>query len=116
LSSGAALLPRAGRASRITGAAGTSRCGARHGSGPTADRTETDGQWHLLFSNGIPPETTAALQQLAEEIIVELMGQNDELKDEVAREVKKKKDDDDRTNRKLRQMGFKTPQSSSMVK
>jgi hypothetical protein len=76
---------------------------------------QTDGQWHLLFSDEIPPETTAALRRLAEEIIVELMEQNEELKDEVAREVKKKKDDD-RTNRKLRQMGFKTPQSSSMVK
>lgn len=76
---------------------------------------QPNGQWHLMFSDGIPPETTAVLQQLAEEIIVELMEHNEELKDEVARVVKKKKDDDDRTNRKLRQLGLKTP-SSSMVK
>ena len=77
---------------------------------------QPNGQWHLMYGNGIPPETTAALRQLAEEIIVELMEQNDELKDEIARVIRKKKDDDDRANRKLRQMGFKTPQSSSMVK
>jgi hypothetical protein len=77
---------------------------------------QTDGRWQVTIGDGIPPETTAALRQLAEEIVVELMEQNDELKDEVAREIKKKKDDDDRTNRKLRKMGFKTPQSSSQVK
>jgi hypothetical protein len=79
----------------------------------TAAWQPASSSWRITVGDGIPPQTRAALQQLAEEIIAEMMEKAAALQDVVTKEARRKKDDDDRTNRKLRSLGFKAPGGST---